>query len=93
MREILTHGVTSKGMRGIPTPVTQEELNSKKAHIDTRGTLKEAVTEGDPKGTNLVEASMCDTTHVHYISMVSEELKWVVKDTECFNVHTGKVKN
>ena len=66
-------------------------MNSKKAHIDTRGTLKEAVTEGDPKGTNLVEASMCDTTHVHYISMVSEELKWVIKETECSNVDTGKV--
>ena len=29
--------------------VTQEELKSNKAHIDTRGTAKEAVLEDDPK--------------------------------------------
>ena len=78
-------------MRGIPTRVTQEELKSKKAQIETRGTSKEAVTEGDPKRTNLVEASMYYTTPVHYIIMVSEYLKWVVKEKECFNVETGKV--
>ena len=79
-------------MRGTPTSVTQEELKSKKAHIDNRGTSKEEVTEGDTKCTNLIEASMYDTTHVHYISMVSEELKWVVNEKECFNVETGPVK-
>ena len=66
-------------MTGIPSRVTQEELKSKKAHIDTRGTSKEAVTEGDPKPNNLIEAIMYDTTPLHCISMVSEELKWVVK--------------
>ena len=59
-------------MRGIPTRVTQEELKSKKAQIETRGTSKEAVTEGDPKRTNLVEASMYDTTYVYYISVFTE---------------------
>ena len=78
-------------MRGIPPRATQEELKSKKAHIGTRGASKESVTEGDPKRTNLIEASMYYTTHVHYISMVSEELKWVVREKECFNVETGKV--
>ena len=67
-------------MRGIPPRVTHEELNSKKANIETRGTPKEAVTEGDPKHTNLIEDSMYDTTSVHYISNASEELKWVVKE-------------
>ena len=67
----MTHGVTRKGIMGIPPCVTQEEFNSKKAHIETRGPSKEAVTEGDPKCTNLIEAIMYDTTPVHYISMVS----------------------
>ena len=49
--------------------------------------------EGCPKLTNLIEAKMYDTTPVHYISMVSEEFKWVVKEKECFNIETGKVKN
>ena len=49
--------------------------------------------EGDPKRTNIIEASMYDTMPVHYISMVSEELTWVVKEKQCFNVEMVKVKN
>ena len=79
-------------MRGIPARVTQDELNSKKEPIETRGTPNKAVTEGDPKRTNLIEAIMYDTTPVHYVSTVSEDLKWVVKKKECFNVETGEVK-
>ena len=78
-------------MRGIPPCVTQEDLKSKKAHIETRGTEKEAVLEGNQKCTNLIEAIMYYTKPVHYISMVSEEMKWVVKYKECFNVDTDNV--
>ena len=79
-------------MRRIPPQITQEELKSNKAHIDTRRTSNESVMEGDPKFTNLIESIMYDTTPVHYIIMVSEELKWVVKEKYFFNVGTGKVK-
>ena len=78
-------------MRGILPHVTQDELKSKKAQIETRGTSKEAVTEGDPKCTNLIGDSMYYTTPVQYISMFSEDLKWAVKEEECFNVETGNV--
>ena len=47
--------------------------------------------EGYPKRTNIIEDSIYDTTHVHYISMVSEYLKWVIKEKECFNLYTGEV--
>ena len=80
-------------MIGIPSCIKQEELKSKKAHIETRGTAKEAVLEGDQRFTELIAASMYDTKPSHYTSMVSEEFKWVVKEKECFNVETGKVKN
>ena len=43
------------------------------------------------KRTNLIEYTIYDTKPVQYISMVSEELKWVVKNKECFNVDTGKI--
>ena len=59
-------------MREIPPRVTQEELNSKKAQIETRVASKEAVTEGDQKCTNLIESSIYDTTPVHYISIFSK---------------------
>ena len=90
MRKKLTHGFTREVTRGIPLCITQEELKSKKATIDTRGTSKEAFTEGYPKCTNLIEARIYDTNHVHYISMVSEELNWFVREKYCFNVYTGK---
>ena len=64
-----------KGTRDIPPRTIQDVSKSKKGHIETRGTPKEAVTEGNPTFTNLIEASVYDTTPVHYISMVSEELK------------------
>ena len=67
-------------MRGILTRVTKDELKSKKAQIETRVTSKEAVMEGYPKHTNLIEAIMYDTTTIQCIIMFSEELKWVVKD-------------
>ena len=45
-------------MRCIPLFVTQEELKSKKAHIETRGTSNKAVKEGDPKCTNLTRLNV-----------------------------------
>ena len=56
-------------------------MKSKKAQIEANITSKEAVTEGDTKLGNLIEASICDTTPVHYISMVSEESKWFLRET------------
>ena len=93
MRKLLTRGVTRKGIRGIPPCITQEVLESKKSQIETRGTSEEAFMEGDPKCNNLVEAVMYDTKPLHCISMVPEELKWVFKEIELFNVQMSKVKN
>ena len=92
-KKLPTHGVTRKIMRGIPPCIKQEELNSKKANIDIKGTVKKSVLKGDPKITKLIVSSVYDNKPVHYISMVSEELKWFVKYKECFNVDMGKVKN
>ena len=66
-------------------------MKSNKAHIETRGTSNEAVLEGDPKYTNLIKAIMHGKNPVKYTSMVSEELKWFIKEKECFNVETVKV--
>ena len=79
MRKFLTHCVTKKGMRDIPALFTQEEFKLNKSHIYTRGTTKKEVIKRYPKHTNLIEAIMYDNTPVHYISMVSEELKWASK--------------
>ena len=81
-KKVLTHGVTRKLMIGILSCIKQKELNTKKSHIETRGTEKESVLKGYPKLTKIIEASVYDTKTVYYISMVSEDLKWVVKEKE-----------
>ena len=47
--------------------------------------------EGGLKCTNIIEAIVYDTKTVHCISMVSEELQWVVSQKERFNVETDNV--
>ena len=44
----------------------------------------------DPKLSHYISSSAYDTKIVHCLSMVSEYLKWVVKDKDCFNVDMGK---
>ena len=68
-------------------------MESKRENIDTRGTAKIAVLKGGTKLTKLIEASVYYNKSVHYIIMVSEELKWIVKEYDCLHVDTGKVKN
>ena len=45
--------------------------------------------QGNPKFQNLVESSFCDTKPVHYLSMVSSNLKWVVTEKCALNVDMG----
>ena len=48
-RKLKVHGVTRKGMRGIPGCVVQEEKKSRKKQLEVRGTTKSAILKGDPK--------------------------------------------
>ena len=68
-------------------------MKPKKENIDTRGTANTAVLKGGPKLTKLIEASEYDNKSFHFIIMVSEEFKWIVKEYDCLNVDTGKVKD
>ena len=78
--QVLYHGVTRKGKRGLPKSVIQEEVVSRKQQILKRGTVKAAVLRGDTGCPDLVASSIYDTKPLHYLSMVCEKLKWVVKE-------------
>ena len=45
--------------------------------------------KGEPKPPDLIATSVYDTNLVHYLSMPSEDLKWVVCDKGVYNVDTG----
>ena len=88
--KVLCHGVTRKGGRGIPPSIIQTEVINREAQTRVRGTVKAAVLEGDPGCPGLTATSIYDTKPVHYLSMVSEKLKWIVKERLVYNVDTGK---
>ena len=69
-KKVLTHGDIREVIRGIPLCMKQEELESKKALIDTRRTSHVEVLKGYPKVTKLIEASAYDTKPFYYTSMV-----------------------
>lgn len=88
-QKVKVHAVTRKGMRGIPSCVTQEEEKSRKAQINFRGMVKAAVLKGDNKCPDLVASSVYDTKPVHFLLMVCESFKWIVKEKDVYNVDTG----
>ena len=77
-RKFKVHGVTRKGMRGIPGCVVQEEQKQRNKHLEVNQTTKSAILKGDPKGPDLITTSVYVTNPVHYLIMSNEELKWVV---------------
>jgi hypothetical protein len=91
-KKVLLHGVTRKGGRGIPACVLQDEVTNKKQQALVRGTVKAAVLEGDPECPNLVASSVYDTKPVHFLSMICDSIKWIVKEKSVFNVETGKME-
>lgn len=76
----LTHGVTRKGGRRIPSCVQQEEITKKDDLDRVRGIVKVAKLEVDPECSCLIASSVYDTNPVHYLNMVSDMVKWIVKE-------------
>jgi hypothetical protein len=89
--QVLIEGVGRKSGRGVPLHVIQEEV--KKQHeATTRGTVKAAVLKGDPDCPDLVAVSVYDTKPVHFISMVTDCIKWVTKSRKVWNKALGAME-
>ena len=65
---------------------------NKKDQLKVRGTVKAAVLVGDPDCPNLIASSVYDTKPVHYLSMASDSIKWIVKERKVFNVDTNQIE-
>jgi hypothetical protein len=86
--QVLIEGVGRKSGRGVPLHVIQEEV--KRQHEGTtRGTVKAAVLKGDPNCPDFVSVSVYDTKPVHFISMVTDCIKWVTKSRKVWNKALG----
>ena len=88
-KRVICHGVTRMGMQGTSKHVVQQEVKNRKEQISVRGTVKAAVLEGDTKFPNLVASSVYDAKPVHYLSMVSGEVKWVEVNKYVYNVDSS----
>jgi hypothetical protein len=91
-RKVLCHGVVRKGGRGAPRCIIQEEVKDRNKQIAVRGTVKAAHLQGDDVVKCLVASSVYDTKPVHYLSMVSVLLEWVVVEKKVYNVDTQKTE-
>ena len=54
--------------------------------------MKAAVLRGDENCPNLIAASVYDTKPVHYLSMVSDVVRWVEKVSKVYNVDTDTME-
>ena len=52
--------------------------------------MKAVILEGNPDCPNLVSISIYNTKSIHYLSMVSDKLKWKRVSKLVFNVNTGE---
>jgi hypothetical protein len=86
--KVLIHGVTRKGGRGLPSSVLQEEVKNKKEQMAVRGTVKATVLIGDPECPDLVATSVYDTKPVHFLRMICNSIKCIVKERAVFNMDT-----
>jgi Transposase IS4 len=89
-RKVLIAGVTRRSGRGLPTSVLQDKIKNKKAQELVRGTVKASVLKGDPDCPNLVACSVYDTKPVHFLSMLCDSIKWVVKERSAYNNATKR---
>ena len=55
--------------------------------------MKAAVLVGDPDCPNLVASSVYDSKPVHYLSMVSPSIEWIVKEKNVYNVDTDEIES
>ena len=91
-KKVLCHSVARSGMRGISKYVMQKEVKNRKEQIAVCRTVKAAMLEGDPPWPSLVASSIYETKPVRFLSMVSDEVKWVEVKKDMYNVNSGEVK-
>ena len=48
--------------------------------------------QDEPKYPNLVPSSVYYTKPVHYLSMLSSDLKWVITEKDVVNVYMGRTE-
>ena len=84
--------LTIRVSHGLSPSFLQENLKSNKGNLESLDKKKAGVMKGDPKCPNLVVSIVYDTKHVHYLSMVSSDLKWAVTEKCVFNVDMGRTE-
>ena len=90
--KVSVHGVIQKRGRTIPGCVAQQELTNQTAIEQVQGTVKAAKLEGDPDCPCLIASSVYDTKPVHYLSMITDVIKWIMKERPVYNADTKRVE-
>ena len=88
-KKVRISGPTRKAGRGLPSSVLQEEEKNITEIRKVRGTCKAAVLQGDPDVPDLVAVSYYDQKPVHFLSTICEEIQWIVKQRQVYDVDTN----
>ena len=91
-KKVLCHGVTREDSQGIMDCVKRDEVKNQTKVNKVCGTVKAAKLEGNPNFPYLIATSIYDTKSVHYFSMISEQVKWMVKENDVYNKETKRMK-
>jgi len=83
-RCVMVAGVAWTSGRGVPSCVLQETVKTNQLPT-TRCEVKAAVLQGDSKCPDLIGLSIYDNKPVHFISMIAESIKWIVKCRKVWN--------
>ena len=68
-------------------------MTSIKGQITVRGTVKEAVLQGDTECPDLVASSIYDKGPIHFLRLGCNLIKWVIKSNKVYNVYSGEVEH
>ena len=80
-----------KGGRDTADHVNQDEVTAQKDISKERNTTKAAVLRDNPECPDLVAVAVYDTKPVHFLSMICDSIKWVLKTQKVYSKNKSKV--
>ena len=80
------NGVTRAKDCGLPRFFIQQEETQKLNKSRAIGEIKAGVIEGDAYCSGLVCCSIYDTKPIHFLTMASEEIKYITKERDVYDI-------
>ena len=92
-KKVNTQVTFRKGGRVIPCDIVlQQEVTSIKGQREVRVMVKSAVLHSDTECPNIGASNIYGKRTVHFLSVVCNSIKWVIKSKKLYSVDSGEVE-